>query len=82
MIQDNKANLHAEKQARLPLPPHSLYSCTAAVLRECLGAGAYSAPGEVAPQGALDRDGREHDGEHMAKAAANCVAAPMTLRIA
>ena len=81
MIQDDKANLHAEKQARLPLPPHSLYSCTAAALRESLGAGAYSAPGEVAPQGALDRDGREHDGEHVAQAAARSMTPPMALRM-
>jgi hypothetical protein len=36
----------------------------------------------MASHGTLHGHGREHDGEHMAKAAANCVAAPMTLRMA
>jgi hypothetical protein len=36
----------------------------------------------MASQGTLHGHGREHYGENMSEAAASCVAAPMTLRIA
>ncbi len=81
VIEEHETNLHAVQQPRLPLPPHSLYCCAAAALHVRLGTRADSPPGEMASQGTLHGHGREHDGEHMAKAATSCVAAPMTLRI-